>query len=70
MALSLAGGVLFATVVTLVLLPCLLGILNDGRRVVHLLYRGRWPSREEVEPARTRLIDPLKEHVREVVAAK
>ncbi|MDK1020331.1 MAG: efflux RND transporter permease subunit [Candidatus Hydrogenedentes bacterium] len=70
MALSLAGGVLFATVITLVLLPCLLGILSDGRRVVHLLYRGRWPSREEIEPARTRLIDPLDEDVRELAAAK
>jgi len=60
MALSLASGVAFATVLTLVLIPSLLVILNDFRRLVFRYKYGRWPtSREEVEPARTRYQDPL-----------
>ncbi len=59
MALSLAAGVAFATILTLVLIPSLLVILNDFRRIAHRLKNGRWPSREEVEPARTRHHDPL-----------
>jgi len=60
MALSLASGVAFATVLTLVLIPSLLVILNDFRRLVFRYKYGHWPtSREEVEPARTRYQDPL-----------
>ncbi|MCP3955144.1 MAG: efflux RND transporter permease subunit, partial [Desulfobacterales bacterium] len=59
MALSLAAGVAFATVLTLVLIPSLLVILNDFRRFVFRYKTGRWPTREEVEPARTRHQDPL-----------
>jgi multidrug efflux pump subunit AcrB len=54
MALALAAGVAFATVLTLVLIPSLLVILNDMRRLVYKLRHKRWPSREEVEPATTR----------------
>jgi multidrug efflux pump subunit AcrB len=54
MALALAAGVAFATVLTLVLIPGLLVILNDMRRLVYKLRHNRWPSREEVEPATTR----------------
>lgn len=54
MALSVASGVAFATLITMFLTPCLLGILNDVRRVLYLAVWGRWPSREEVEPARER----------------
>lgn len=50
MAVSLAAGVAFATLLTLVLLPCLLLILNDIRRVGHWIWHHRWPTREEVEP--------------------
>ncbi len=50
MALSVAGGVVFATGLTLVLIPSLLVIVNDFRRVVVKGISGRWPSREEVEP--------------------
>ena len=50
MALSLAGGVAFATVLTLVLVPNLLMILNDFRRLAHRLRHGDWQSREAVEP--------------------
>lgn len=60
MALSLASGVAFATVLTLVLIPSLLVILSDFRRLVFRYKYGHWPtSREEVEPARTRYQDPL-----------
>ncbi|MBW1789605.1 MAG: efflux RND transporter permease subunit, partial [Deltaproteobacteria bacterium] len=60
MALSLAAGVAFATVLTLVLIPSLLVILNDFRMIVFRFKYGRWPtSREEVEPARTRHHNPM-----------
>ncbi len=51
MALSIAAGVAFATVLTLVLIPSLLVILNDIRRLASRLRSGAWPSRERVEPA-------------------
>jgi len=54
MAISIAAGVAFATLLTLILIPCLLGILNDFRRIVFWLAKGTWPSAEEVEPARKR----------------
>jgi hypothetical protein len=60
MALSLAAGVLFATVLTLVLIPSLLTILNDLRLLVHRYRYGVWPKRTAVEPARDRHQDPLK----------
>ena len=59
MALSIAAGVAFATILTLVLIPSLLAILNDLRLVVHRIIHGRWPRRLEVEPARNRHDDPL-----------
>jgi multidrug efflux pump subunit AcrB len=59
MALSLASGVAFAPVLTLVLIPSLLVILNDFRRLGFRYRFGHWPTREEVEPARTRHHDPL-----------
>ncbi|MBL0714003.1 MAG: efflux RND transporter permease subunit, partial [Desulfosarcina sp.] len=54
MALALAAGVAFATVLTLVLIPSLLVILNDLRRLVYKLCHHRWPTREQVEPATER----------------
>ncbi|SMC25016.1 Multidrug efflux pump subunit AcrB [Desulfacinum hydrothermale DSM 13146] len=58
MALALAAGVLFATVLTLVLVPGLYTILNDVRLLWFRMRRGRWPeSRESVEPARHRKQD-------------
>lgn len=56
MAVSLAAGVAFATLLTLILIPCLLLVLNDLRRFLYWTLRRRWPSREEVEPARTRYL--------------
>jgi len=57
MGLSVAGGVAFATVLTLVLIPCLLCILNDLRRFAVFLVTGEIPSAESVEPARMRMVD-------------
>ncbi len=57
MALSLAAGVAFATVLTLVLVPSLLAILSDLRLLTHRLTKGVWPKRVEVEPARHRHVD-------------
>lgn len=63
MALSVAAGVLVATVFTLVLIPSLLVMLNDARRLAFLAFHGRWPSREEVEPARIRNVDLYEESI-------
>lgn len=59
MALSIAAGVAFATVLTLVLIPSLLAILNDFRLLFHKIKYGYWPKRVDVEPARDRHLDPL-----------
>jgi len=61
MALSIAAGVAFATVLTLVLVPSLLALLSDARLVVHRLRHGYWPKRVDVEPARNRHVDLLTE---------
>jgi multidrug efflux pump subunit AcrB len=50
MAISIAFGVLFATLLTLVLIPCQLAVLNDLRRFFHWIWHQEWLSREEVEP--------------------
>lgn len=54
MAVSIAAGVLCATVITLLFMPALLAILNDGRRVAVYVVTRRWPSPEDVEPATRR----------------
>lgn len=59
MALSIAAGVAFATVLTLVLVPSLLALLSDARLLVHRLRHGYWPKRVDVEPARNRHVDLL-----------
>jgi len=59
MAISLAAGVAFATLLTLVLIPSLLTILNDLRLLHWRFKKGYWPTREEVEPARDRHVDPM-----------
>ena len=58
MALSVAAGLIFATVLTLILIPSLLVILNDFRLLVHRLKHGFWPKRSEIEPARDRKQNP------------
>lgn len=52
MAISLAVGIIFATVLTLVFIPCLMGVVNDLRRGLAWLKTGRMPGPGEVEPAR------------------
>jgi multidrug efflux pump subunit AcrB len=59
MAISIAAGIAFATVLTLVLVPSLLALLSDLRLLVHRLRYGVWPKRIDVEPARNRHVDPL-----------
>jgi multidrug efflux pump subunit AcrB len=54
MALSIAAGVAFATLLTLILIPSLLVVLNDARRLSFRLRRGYWPVPEAVEPAARR----------------
>ncbi len=56
MALSIAAGVAFATLLTLLLLPSLVLILNDLRCFFHLVFTGSPPAtRAAVEPARHRI---------------
>ncbi len=57
MALSIAAGVTFATILTLVLIPSLLVIVNDFRRCIDRLAGGQWLAREAVEPATLRRVD-------------
>jgi multidrug efflux pump subunit AcrB len=59
MAVSLASGVAFATLLTLMVVPCLLCIMNDTRRGLHWLAKGTLPEPEDVEPARWRYADEL-----------
>ena len=49
MAISIAFGVLVATGITLILIPCFMAILNVIRRGFYYLVFRRLPSREEVE---------------------
>jgi Cu/Ag efflux pump CusA len=63
MALSIAAGIAFATVLTLILVPSLLVILSDLRLLAHRLGYGFWPKRLDVEPARIRHEDLLVDNV-------
>lgn len=57
MAIALAAGVAFASLLTLLLLPSLLCILNDLRRAAVWVARGSLPAAEDVEPARWRNVE-------------
>jgi multidrug efflux pump subunit AcrB len=59
MALSLAGGVASATILTLLLIPCLLVIVNDGRRMLGWFSTGIWLEREALEPAAARRVNRM-----------
>ena len=67
MALSIAAGVMFATVLTLFFIPCLMGVLNDVRRVGHWFFKSEWLEREAVEPARNRLKDLFEDEDEETI---
>ena len=56
MALSLAGGELFATVLTLLAIPALIHILNDIRMLAHNLLGSHPQSREALEPGTHRVL--------------
>jgi len=51
MAISVAYGLLFGTVLTLLMLPALLTLLNHGKMFVFRLIKGRAVTAESVEPA-------------------
>ncbi len=59
MAISIAAGVTFATILTLVLIPSLLVIVNDFRLLAFRVKHGYIPERAAVEPACDRHEDPL-----------
>lgn len=50
MAISIAFGVAFSSLLTLIFIPCLLVILNDIRRIFKKWFTGVLPERETVEP--------------------
>jgi hypothetical protein len=51
MAISVAYGLLFGTLLTLVMLPALLVILNHAKVFMFKLFKGIHPAPEAVEPA-------------------
>jgi multidrug efflux pump subunit AcrB len=52
MAISVAYGVLFGTLLIIVCFPSMILIVNDIRRILSFIYNGgKWPKAEEVEPA-------------------
>ena len=52
MAVSLSFGLMFATVLTLFVVPALYLIVNDARRAAHwLLHGGPYPAPELLEEA-------------------
>lgn len=51
MALALASGLFFSTMLTLFIIPCFYLVLNDLRRLYHRIMKGTLPTPEEVEPA-------------------
>ena len=57
MAVTIAFGILFTTLVTLILVPCFFVILNDLRRGFHYIWFLNLPSREEVEPRTKNISD-------------
>ncbi len=57
MAVTIAAGVAFATLLTLLFIPCMLGVLSDFRRIFHYLRYRTWVAAEDLEPARRRYVD-------------
>ena len=51
MAVTIAFGILFTTLVTLILVPCFFVVLNDLRRGIHYIWFLTLPACEEVEPS-------------------
>ena len=51
MAVSIAYGIGFATMLTLVVLPSMMALVNDARVLIRHIWTNEKPTREEVEPA-------------------
>ncbi len=51
MAVSLGFGLLFSTFIVLFLIPVLFLYLNTLRRFFYWIKKGKWPTKEQVEPA-------------------
>ena len=51
MAVSIAYGIGFATMLTLVVLPSMMALVNDSRVLIRHIWTNEKPTREEVEPA-------------------
>lgn len=51
MAISLAFGVMFATVISLVIVPCIYLVLEDGKDALRWLYGWRLGEPEDADPA-------------------
>ena len=51
MAISIAYGIAFATVLTLLLLPLMLKSFNSVKRTIHWIWEGEWVEPEVVERA-------------------
>ena len=70
MAISIAAGVAFATVLTLILVPSLIYILNDLRCLVRWFRNGVWPRPECVEPSFTKAFERDQDEIYERGAAR
>jgi hypothetical protein len=63
MAITVAYGLTIATLVTLVILPLLISVLNDVRRVFGWAWNASAPTAESVEPAVKEMpYEDLEEH--------
>ena len=51
MAVTIAFGILFTTIVTLILVPAFFVVLNDLKMLMHFIWNLKWPSRLELEAA-------------------
>ena len=59
MAISIAAGLVFATMLTLLVVPCLFLIGNDIRRVVRWLTDGQWDAPDPVVASAADAGDPV-----------
>ena len=57
MAITIAYGLFFATLLTLIFLPALLMVMNWLRKVVLWVKTGNWKQSEEIEPAVKELVN-------------
>lgn len=51
MAVSIAYGIGYATMLTLLVLPSMMALVNDARVMIKYVWTGEKPTREQVEPA-------------------